>query len=286
MNPQSKLLARVVQERFARAGRARVPEPMAMDGADAVTAFDRVHPILQAPIYRVNALALSRLLPQNGNLLDLGSGSGRLLIELALARPDVHIAGRDLAPNMVAAAAAAIADAGVGDRVSVAQGDMTSVTDVPERVDVVSCIWALHHLPDRDAALRCLREINRIREQHDAAVWIFDFARMRRPQTFRAVMDLAPAVDAQLYADGVASEAAAWTSGELEQMLREAGLADLRGGAERRIGHLQAWTSGGPVAGGGHANWSAPALQPAAADELAERISGGLAAAALTHPAS
>jgi hypothetical protein len=56
-------------------------------------------------------------------------------------------------------------------------------------------------------------------------------------------MDAVPAIPARLYDDGLASGAAAWTAVEL---LDAAGLGDLTGGRERRIGHLQAWTSGVP----------------------------------------
>lgn len=281
MNPRVTLMARLVQERCARSDRARVPEPMAMDDPRAVAAFDSAHPVLQAPVYRLNALALSRLLPEGGTLLDLGSGSGRLLIDLALARSDVRIAGQDLAANMVAAAERALADAGLHDRVSVTRGDMTTVPDAPYHVDVVSCIWALHHLPDRDHALRCLREIARIRAEHGAAIWIFDFARMRRATTFRAVMDLVPDVPRRLYEDGLASEAAAWTPEEMREMLDAADLSDLTGGRERRIGHLQAWTTGVPATTPAHRrHWQPAALRPPAAEHLYRRLSAGLALSA------
>jgi ubiquinone/menaquinone biosynthesis C-methylase UbiE len=253
---------------------------MAMDDPEGVAAFDVAHPILQAPIYRLNALALSRLLPEQGTLLDLGSGTGRLLIELATARRDVRICGRDLAPNMVRMGWEALAAAGLEERVELAAGDMTRVEDVPDRVDVVSCIWALHHLATRDDALRCLREIARIRDEHGAAVWVFDFARMERADAFRAVLDQAPAVPPRLYEDGLASERAAWTVEELAELLRDAGLGDLSGGGEQRIGHLQAWASPPPLgaAEAHERHWRTPPLPLEASSALAERLAAGLEA--------
>jgi tRNA (cmo5U34)-methyltransferase len=264
----------------ARAARPRVPEPMAMDDPDAVLAFDVAHPILQAPIYRLNALALSRLLPENGTLLDLGSGSGRLLADLARARRDVRIEGRDLAPNMVAAGCRELAAAGLEDRVRLTHGDMTRIEDLPDRVDAVSCVWALHHLPTREHAVRALHEIARVRDERGAAVWIFDFARLPEAATFRAVMDAVPGVPARLHDDGLASEAAAFTEAELATMLRESGLGGLAGGAERRIGHLQAWSSAPPPAAHeAHERlWSAPPLRPEAAAALAAQLASGLRA--------
>lgn len=108
---------------------------MVMDDPHAVHAFDVAHPVLQAPVYRVNALALSRLLPEGGTLLDLGSGSGRLLIDLAAARPDVRLEGRDLAPNMVAAGRRTLTEVNLHDRVKLVLGDMTRVEDPVGDVD-------------------------------------------------------------------------------------------------------------------------------------------------------
>lgn len=273
------------EEQEPGSARPRVPEPMAMDDADAVRAFDEVHPILQAPIYRLNALALSRLLPEGGTLLDLGSGSGRLLTELAAGRPDATIEGRDLAPKMVAAGKRALEAAGLDDRVRLTVGDMTHLGEIPARVDAVSCIWALHHLPTRDDAMRCLREIARVRETRGAAVWLFDFARLPSQAVFKAVMDSAPGVPDRLYRDGIASEAAAWTADELHAMLEESGLGALRGGAERALGHLQAWSSERPArAVDAHERlWRGEPLQPGAAEELAARLAGGLPALTLSR---
>jgi ubiquinone/menaquinone biosynthesis C-methylase UbiE len=175
---------------------------------------------------------------------------------------------------MVTAGQSVLAD--VGDRVQLRQGDMTSVRDVPESVDVVSCVWALHHLPTREDAVRALREIARVRDSRGAAVWIFDFARLPDAATFRTVMDAVPGVPPRLYDDGIASEAAAWTDEELAAMLREAGLGDLTGGAERRIGHLQAWSSAQSPATAHDRLWNAMPLRPEAAAALAARLASGL----------
>ena len=261
--------------------RPRVPEPMVMDDPAAVLAFDAAHPVLQAPIYRLNAVALSRLLPEGGSLLDLGSGTGRLLIELARARPDVRISGRELAPTMVEVGRAALDAAGVADRVTLATGDMTAVDEVPESVDVISCVWALHHLPAHADVERALRGIAQIRERTGAAVWIFDFARLEDDATFAGVLDAVPGISPRLYEDAVASERAAWTADELADMLRSAGLDDLSGGAEARIGHLQAWASA-PAEGATKAHetlWRADPLPSGPGQDLEELLSAGLPAA-------
>jgi SAM-dependent methyltransferase len=274
-----RLAVRIVQERAARTERPRVPEPMVMDGAESVGAFHDVDPVLQLPIYRLNALALSGLLPEDGVLLDLGSGTGQLLAHLAAARPDVRAIGTDLAGAMLDAGRTELARAGLAERVELRRADMTDLAGaVPSRVDAVSCVWALHHLPGRSEAIRCLRGIAGLRDRTGCAVWIFDFARLRRQATFDAVLDLAAGASPRLREDGRASEGAAWSAAELRGMLAEVGLGDLAGGPERRIGHLQAYFSRGRgerAAASGL--WAAPAL-PEPSRSVFERIRGGMPA--------
>jgi hypothetical protein len=121
----------------------------------------------------------------------------------------------------------------------------------------------------------------RIRTERGAAVWIFDFARMPDEAAFRAVMDAVPGVPERLYDDGLASERAAWSADELADLLADAGLGDLTGGAETRIGHLQAWASAPPApAASAHDRlWQAQPLEPEAANALAERLEAWLRSA-------
>jgi hypothetical protein len=144
--------------------------------------------------------------------------------------------------------------------------------DVPTEVDLVSTVWALHHLPSEEHLHGCLSEIARIREATGCAVWVFDFARLRRAATFEAVVALNPGAPPRLRDDGLASGRAAWSEQEMRSALRAAGLGDLQGGRERRLGALQAYFAprrdGRPSAHARH--WSAPPL-PRAAEAMYRR---------------
>jgi tRNA (cmo5U34)-methyltransferase len=259
----ARLAANVVMERLSRAQRPRVPEPMVMDDPASVAAFHTADPVLQLPMYRFNALAMSALLPDRGRVLDLGSGSGRLLAHLAAARPDVHAVGTDLADNMLTAGRASLQDDGLADRVELRKADITRLPpDLPPEIDLVSTVWALHHLPTEAHLHRCLAEIARIRETTGCAVWVFDFARLHRQATFEAIVAMNPQAPARLRQDGIASERAAWSPRDLRDAFNQVGLGDLQGGREPRIGALQAYHAprrdGRPS---GHATrWSAPEL--------------------------
>ena len=78
-------------------------------GAAAYDARARVQPAIRA---RVLALALDGA-PPEGRALDVGAGTGRLLADLAAARPGLRLTGVDLAPGMCAACRAGAPAAGV-----------------------------------------------------------------------------------------------------------------------------------------------------------------------------
>src|SRR5688500_19683655 len=53
--------------------------------------------------------------------------------------------------------------AGLGDRVALRRADITELPpDLGVEVDLVSTVWALHHLPSEEHLRRCLGEIARI----------------------------------------------------------------------------------------------------------------------------
>ena len=224
-----------------------------MNNPASVAAFHAGADDPQAPVYGFNAEMISRLLPEGGTLVDLGSGSGRLVARLAESRPDVRIIGTELAENMLATGRAELAALGLTGRVELRRIDITSIpAEIAPEIDAVSCVWALHHLPTRADAMRCLEAIATLRRRHRCAVWIFDFARLHGPETMRALLGLFPDADPVLRSDALASEGAAWTTEELRAMLREAGIVDPHGGRERFSGQFQAWWA--PAEGGASAH--------------------------------
>jgi ubiquinone/menaquinone biosynthesis C-methylase UbiE len=276
--PEARLATQLVRERMTRAERPRTPEPMVMDDEASVAAFHIAHPIYQLPVYRLNAEAMSRLLPEEGVVLDLGSGSGQLLAHLARARPDVRAMGTDLAESMLETGRVLLREAGLADRVELVQADMTELsTDISERVDLISTIWALHHLPTQEHLERCLAQIARVRDRTGCAVWIFDFARLRRDATIHALIDLAPDAPQRLQEDGFASVRAAWSEAELRAAMDGAGLSDLRGGRERIMGHVQAYHAAARDAQpSGHAARWTPSELPRESARLVRMLRVGL----------
>lgn len=215
------------RERLVTEDRPRVPEVMALDDGDAVEAFDAggAQGGPMPAIYEASARSVSRLLPHGGSVLDLGCGSARCIAHLAARRPDVSVVGVDLSDEMLARGRALLRRRGLSDRVELRLADMRDVDALtPVQPDVITAVLSLHHLPTRDDLVRCLRAIARLASRTGAAVWLFDFARLRDPKSYTDLLAGSTSMRGTLREGGIASEAAAWTFAELEGSLHDAGL--------------------------------------------------------------
>jgi SAM-dependent methyltransferase len=147
-------------EKLARGERGRVPEPMVMDEPQGVQQYDEIGGSVQVGIHHFNALGISRLLPRDGMLLDLGCGSGRLLARLAHGRPDARLIGLDLSEPMLETGRRMLEREGLADRVELRRGDITTFdAELSESFHVISCNFTLHQLPSEDLARSCLEAI-------------------------------------------------------------------------------------------------------------------------------
>jgi ubiquinone/menaquinone biosynthesis C-methylase UbiE len=214
---------------------------MVMDEPQGVAEYDQAGATVQLPIHYCNALALSNLLPEgNGILLDLGCGSARLLMRLAKARPDTRLIGLDLSGPMLETGRRLIAQEGLTERVELRAGDITDPDiEIPAGVSVVSCCFALHQFPSEELAVRCLEAIRRIRQRTGCGVYVFDFARLRHPRSWPAMMSVVEVPGTVFLYDAIASERAAFTLTELTSLLRRAGLRDLQHARAGPLGEYQ-----------------------------------------------
>lgn len=273
----AKVLGLALRDRMARPGRARVPEPMVMDDPEGVRVFHESAMDVQLPVYEFNASSMSRLVPEGGSVLDLGSGSGQLAVHLVTGRPDVTVRCVDLsrpwwtpddARRLSGGWTALGSSSGTSPRStrrssarrtsSAARGCFTSFrTGRP--------LWRHSGRSRRSAsstAARC-----------GSTTWP-GFGARRPCLPCSTCSTRAPT---RLRVDGLASEAAAWTVEELTESLAEAGLTGLTWCRDRLLGLHHAWWASGR---GGHstpAEWTSPPMSPAArrtADRLAQGMTG------------
>jgi ubiquinone/menaquinone biosynthesis C-methylase UbiE len=219
---------------------------MVMDDPEAVREFDEAGLSLLVPVHDVCSRAISRLLPDGGTMLDLGCGSARLVERIARGRPDANIIGLDLSEAMLDTGRRRLAREGLADRVELRRADITTFDgEVAEEPDLITCNFALHQLPSEDVVRRCFGAIARVRERSGCGVWIFDFARLRHPRSWPAVMSMLRSPGPVVEEDSLASERAAYTLDEVTSLLDQAGLGDLEHVRSRPLGEYQVhWALG------------------------------------------
>lgn len=120
-------------------------------------------------VYRRIAEDVSLIVPPAGSVLDVGTGPGVLLAEIARQRPDVQATGIDLSADMVAAANRTLA--GLGNRVAARVGDVSNLEFPDASFDVVVSTFSMHHWADVPAAVPELARVLR----PGGGLYIYDF---------------------------------------------------------------------------------------------------------------
>lgn len=101
-------------------------------------------------VYRRLAVDVADLAPPEGAVLDVGTGPGVLLVEVARRRPDLRLTGVDLSADMVAAANRNLGP--FGDRATATVGNVTDLPFPDGSFDLVVSSLSLHHWDHPEAA--------------------------------------------------------------------------------------------------------------------------------------
>jgi ubiquinone/menaquinone biosynthesis C-methylase UbiE len=109
------------------------------------------------------------VLPDGAEVLDVGTGPGALVSELARRRSDLRLVGVDLSADMVEAAQRNLRE--FGDRACAKQGDVTDLPFAAETFDLVVTSFSSHHWDDPAAAVPELARVLR----PGGRLYVYDF---------------------------------------------------------------------------------------------------------------
>ncbi len=199
----------------------RIPEPELMDDPEQARAyanadFSEPH---RAFIERFGQ-CFPRYHPRR--VLDLGCGAADITIRFARAYPDCELTGVDGAPSMLALARAAIAHAGLEQRIRLSEARLPESALALHRFDTVISNSLLHHLHDPQILWRAVGE----HAAPKAAVFIVDLRRPdTREQANRLVDEYASMEPEVLRHDFLNSLLAAYRPEEIAMQLTQANLS-------------------------------------------------------------
>ncbi|PSK98897.1 methyltransferase family protein [Murinocardiopsis flavida] len=114
-------------------------------------AYDRIARWLLRGLYTRIAEDVADVAPDNGTVLDVGTGPGVLVAEIARRRADLRITGVDLSADMVAAAQRNLGP--FGARAAARVGDVTDLPFPDDSFDLIVSSFSLHHWDDPDGAV-------------------------------------------------------------------------------------------------------------------------------------
>lgn len=144
--------------------------------------YDRVAGRIEARLRsRIAADVADLVLPPDALVLDVGTGPGRLPIEIARRNPGLRVAALDVSPAMIETARRLVP---AGARITAEVGDVAALPYGDGTVDLVVSTLSQHHWPDLAGAVR---ELARVRAS-GGRVWIYDVRRaLRSAQVAAAV---------------------------------------------------------------------------------------------------
>lgn len=99
-------------------------------------------------------------LPRGGRVLVVGAGTGIEIVHLKRARPDLRVHGVDPSEHMLELAERRVAEAGVGDGVTLQLGYAADVS-IDSPFDAATLINVLHFVPDDGGKAALLADIAR-----------------------------------------------------------------------------------------------------------------------------
>ena len=121
--------------------------------------YDRLSRWLLPWLYRTVAADAAPTAAAAGTVMDIGTGPGRLPVELARRRPDLRLVGVDPSEDMVALGRANADKAGVADRVSFIAAYAEDLPFAPGTFDLVISTLSAHHWSDPTRALAELARV-------------------------------------------------------------------------------------------------------------------------------
>jgi ubiquinone/menaquinone biosynthesis C-methylase UbiE len=205
----------------------RVPlaeEPISEKGA--VVQYDKGARLYMLPEYKYFVWKILRRGVKGGRVLDIGTGSGRLAIELARARGcEFEIIGLDISENMLSKARENARRSGVEDRIDFILATASNLPFPDKSFDLVISYASLHHWFE---PVKVFNEAQRVRK-NQGSILIRDNQRVYGNQFWEAFIWTVSRFMNKRHRDNWPKAIlSSYTLPEVKTILRESKLKDYR----------------------------------------------------------
>jgi len=127
---------------------SRILEPEVMDSPEEAIDYDSMDHAEVNRRFVAGFLRAAGALPPDGEILDLGTGTAQIPIELCRAAPQARIVAVDLAESMLAVGRRNVERAGLTERIALARVDAKALPYPDGRFAAVMSNSIVHHIPE------------------------------------------------------------------------------------------------------------------------------------------
>jgi ubiquinone/menaquinone biosynthesis C-methylase UbiE len=199
----------------------RILEPEVMDTADEAVEYNAMD---HSAVNRAFVDDLLRLQSAGTRVLDVGTGTALIPLELCHRGKDWHVVAVDLAQAMLDVGAKNIAAAGLEKQIELELVDAKRLPFEDGEFRVVMSNSIIHHIPD---PADCLQEMVRVVSPHHGLLFVRDLLRPETKQQLKLLV-VTYAGDADAHQQKMFAESlhAALTLDEVRALARRFGIAD------------------------------------------------------------
>ncbi|MFW9970735.1 MAG: class I SAM-dependent methyltransferase [Candidatus Odinarchaeota archaeon] len=154
----------------------RVPSIEAIDDPTVVKAFERMTNTPPFELLRRKVISTIKKLNPKGSLVDIGCGSGNLIVQIAKKISNLNLMGIDISEEIIKTAIKRAEESGVLEKVNFKVGNVDKLPLLNDSIDFIVNTLSLHHWSD---PIMAFKEIYRVLNENGTCI-VFDFRRNSR----------------------------------------------------------------------------------------------------------
>ncbi len=154
----------------------RQPNIEGLDNPEVAKAFEKMTNFLPFKLLRRKVISRLKKFNPSGKLVDIGCGSGNLIIQIAEKLPKLNLVGVDISSEILELAKKRAIEKKVDNKVEFKNGTVENLPFPNNSVDFIISTFSLHHWLN---PIKAFKEIYRILKESGTFL-IFDFRRDSR----------------------------------------------------------------------------------------------------------